>query len=287
MAKTEKKSSTKKSTGGARGRGVTHRMSAADTSNLWDELWRRLREALGGDPAGLCECFEQHEERLAKQDELLQALTESLGQVEQRLDEQAGRLASIDAKLADGTETQEETGPEGGNGGQESPLDLSRYWDSVIRRRSRDSDLKTYEIRSRLRKLDPLARAALKAVADEPEVKKNVRQKVQDEGIASEILQVTRLLNQRHMSDARREVLAATYASSLESLFESAKNGNLDKQVQDTTGFANAVIIDQEKEKGALEEFSKELVGLVAQKNRLELEQGMQDRLIKQVRSNI
>ncbi len=198
---------------------------------------------------------------------------------------------------------------------------LDPEWREVLGRRSRNADQKLLRIRTSSRAVDPLATEAMRQLrAESRKAEAAVRNTIRREGLGTEVLEVTRHLSGRSMSEARRRVLAESYALTLKSLFADphsvpaasypqaaqatqatqatrvAPRRRLQKEVADTKGFSDAVVFEQERFPdpqveddlgGPLYRFADTLVGLVIEDSQLDLSPELRERLVHQVRANL
>ena len=138
-------------------------------------------------------------------------------------------------------------------------------------------------------KLDPLAEAALKTLAQEElpaDLEKQVRASIVEKGIASAVRKVTDRLNGRQMTDGRRWALATTYLLLLSRLLV-GEQAKIEKLFADDLGVSERIMLDLEADDGPLDKFAGLIVKLVMNKNRIKDDEALLKVVAQQVRSAI
>jgi hypothetical protein len=147
--------------------------------------------------------------------------------------------------------------------------DLKEVWGKMLDTQRPDAEAELLRISSRLTKLDPLAELALAKVKKKFTYSAaSIRRLIVSKGIATELDRVQKRLNGLRLSDNKRLVLSAVYPALLANLLD---DDNVDEEIKDEKGFADAVLFELERKNGPLDTFAQELVKLVATKNRINL----------------
>ena len=157
----------------------------------------------------------------------------------------------------------------------------------LIQRDRTDAESNLLRITTRISKLDPIAEAALAKVRAEFSTEENeLRERISDQGWATELAAVNKRINRLRFSENKRMVLAEVYPAILADLL---KRKDAAKSVKDEIGFTNDVMFELERENGPLDLFAQEIVKRVGDKHRINFtdDNVLRDLVAHQVRDGL
>lgn len=173
---------------------------------------------------------------------------------------------------------------------------LNEGWGRIMDSQRRVTEANVLAIHRPRGKLDPIAEAALRKVCAalekkagklKVEVECELRDRITDNGIASEVQRITQRLNARRMTDGRRWVLSETYPFLLETLFVRRGVKNLERLVADDLGVSQEVMLLLDARQGPVHQFASQMVKVVMAKNKISETEVFCERVSQQVRSAI
>jgi hypothetical protein len=165
--------------------------------------------------------------------------------------------------------------------------DLKDEWKKIIQKDRTDAESNLLRITTRISKLDPIAEAALAKVRAEFSTEENeLRERISDQGWATELAAVNKHINRLRFSENKRMVLAEVYPAILADLL---KRKDAAKSVKDEIGFTNDVMFELERENGPLDLFAQEIVKRVGDKHRINFtdDNVLRDLVAHQVRDGL
>lgn len=173
---------------------------------------------------------------------------------------------------------------------------LNEGWGRIMDSQRRLTEANVLAIHRPRGKLDAIAEAALRKVCAalekkagklKVEVECELRDRITDNGIASEVQRITQRLNARRMTDGRRWVLSETYPFLLETLFVRRGVKNLERLVADDLGVSQEVMLLLDARQGPVHQFASQMVKVVMAKNKISETEVFCERVSQQVRSAI
>lgn len=166
-------------------------------------------------------------------------------------------------------------------------VDLKDVWGRLSVKKRENSENNLLRITSRIKKLDPVADVALSKTRKSFTFNEEaLRQEISRRGLATELHKVNKRINALRIGENKRLILSMVYPHILHSLLQ-CKDDN--SAVEDEVGFTNDVLFELEKEGGALDVFSQELVKLVGEKHRINFtdDNVLRDLVADQVRAGL
>lgn len=166
--------------------------------------------------------------------------------------------------------------------------DLKPVWNKMLDSQRPDAEAGLLRVTTRLTTIDPLAEKALAKVKKKFSYSAtNVRKLIASKGITTELDAVLKRINGLRISENKRLVLSAVYPALLAILI--GDDDFTEEEVKDEKGFVNAILFELERKHGPLDVFSQELVKLVSDKHRININDDnvMCDLIAYQVRVNL
>jgi hypothetical protein len=164
---------------------------------------------------------------------------------------------------------------------------LKPTWDKLIEAKRPDAQSVLLKVTTRITKLDPIAEQALTTVKQEFSAdEKELRKLITGKGLASGLDRVIKRVNNLRISENKRIVLAAVYPNLLDTLL---KRDDAAKEVEDESGFTEALLFELDRAGGPLDRFSQEIVKRVGAKHRIDFPKDnvLRDLIAYQVRAGL
>lgn len=166
-------------------------------------------------------------------------------------------------------------------------VDLKDVWGRLSVKKRENSESNLLRITSRIKKLDTVAELALGKTSESFKYnEEDLRHYISSRGLATELHKVNKRINALRVGENKRLILSMVYPHILHSLLK-RKDDN--SAIEDDVGFTNDVLYELEKEGGALDVFSQELVKLIGEKHRINFtdDNVLRDLVADQVRAGL